>query len=486
MKRTSLLFKNIIAFTLVLVSATFTGCTLSGIDGDLNSTVTEQDLEVASQILGESLSADNSGLILSMNDAVTTVSRSDFTDEGALAKSQNPPPELLDDSGRGRENNYSYSYDPETGIHTVSFKRIIDRPLFSKEVTDTLHYIFTDNSGAFIERPRAQQERIETINFNGHREGNVETSRRTSAFVRKDTLLINGVSAASPILQIDGVHNGNGNMRIERTNGDFLERFYQLEINFLNIEIDKELSQNGLEQGVTGTLSWEMNISRNNNGEESSKTIRGTIEMNGDGTALLRFRNFLQVFQINLNDGDVKDSDREFEGQVVSVDLNPGSFTLRSGQRIFVNGQTNIDDSDFSSLSEVQRALENEVLVWAEGDIKKNGNRYLAAEVEFKRQDDNNDNTPKNETREFEETVNSVNIPQKTFTIAGDVVVRITRDTKIENDGDLRSLQQVNAALAQGSSVKAEGTAILPENNSGADLVAVSVSFERNSDDGND
>lgn len=472
---------------LLLAALAVTSCTLSGIEDDVNSTITDEDLEAASQILGESLSADNSGLILSLNDALTTVSSDGFSMAGSPQKSTEPT--LQNDSGRGNESEYSYSYNPETGVHTVSFKRTINRPLFSKEVTDTLNYIFTDNAGEFIESPQAEQERIESINYNGYRDGSVETPRKTSSFIRKDTLLINGVSGASPILQIDGVHNGNGFLEVKRPNGDLLERSYQLEINFLNIEIDKELSQRGLEQGVTGTLSWEMIIDKHTSGNESTKTMRGTIEMNGDGTALLRFQNFLKIFQVNLDNGDVKDQDREFEGRVISVDLGRSSFTLRSGRQIFINEETDFDD-DISSLSEVQRALEDGHYIWAEGEGYSEGNRFIASEAEFEREreddDGDDDDSSDGEQSEFEELVTSVNLQQRTFTITGEVVIRINQETEIEDDGDYQSLQQVRDAINQGLHVIAEGEAQILEDDNEADLLALEVSFENEEDDDDD
>ncbi|MDZ7690956.1 MAG: DUF5666 domain-containing protein [Balneolaceae bacterium] len=471
---------------LLLAALTVTSCTLSGIEDDVNSTITDDDLEAASQILGESLSADNSGLILSLNDALTTVSSDGFSMVGAPQKSTEPT--LQNDSGRGNESEYSYSYNPETGVHTVSFKRSIDRPLFSKEVTDTLKYMFTDNAGEFIDSPQAEQERIESINYYGYRDGSVETPRKTSSFIRKDTLLINGVSGASPILQIDGVHNGNGFLEVERPNGNILERSYQLEINFLNIEIDKELSQRGLEQGVTGTLSWEMIIDKNNNGNESTKTLRGTIEMNGDGTALLRFQSFLKIFQVNLDNGDVKDQDREFEGRVISVDPGRSSFTLRSGRQIFINEETDFDD-DISSLSEVHRALENGHYIWAEGEGYPEGDRFIATEAEFEREEDDDgddDDSSDNDLSEFEELVTSVNLQQGTFTITGEVVIRINEKTEFEDDSDYQSLQQVHDAIDQGLNVIAEGEAQILQDDNEADLMALEVSFENEEDEDDD
>ena len=37
----------------------------------------------------------------------------------------------------------------------------------------------------------------------------------------------------------------------------------------------------------------------------AQKIINGTLEFTGDGTALLKFRNFLDVFRVRLDEGTV-------------------------------------------------------------------------------------------------------------------------------------------------------------------------------------
>ncbi|MFH5833696.1 DUF5666 domain-containing protein [Halalkalibaculum sp. DA384] len=468
---------------LVLLLVFAASCTLDGLDDEINDSVTQEDLQAASQILGESLSSDNSGLMLSLNDALTTMSTDGFVTDGTRPKA-NGSSLQNDDSGRGNESNYSYSYDAATGIHTISFTRSVDRPLFSKTVTDTLKYIFRDNNGNFVELPRRERERIESIDYNSYRQGSTETPSKTSSFLRTDTLIISGVSSASSTLRIDGVHNGSGTFRTERAGRPVTERGYQLEINFLNIEIDKAVAGRELRQGVTGTLTWEMSIEKNTDGNGDTQTLTGTIEMNGDRTALLRFQNFLKIFHVNLDDGDVKDVDREFEGRVTSVNEERRSFTLRSGREVFVNDQTEFDD-DYRSLRQVRNALQNGTEVWAEGEGYREGNRFLATEVEFEREDDGDD-IGEDGSHEFEARVTSVNLGLNTVTLAGEVVVRVNSQTVVDDDSDYRSLQEVSDALARGVAVVAEGEAVVPADTSEANLRALEISFEtedENSDD---
>lgn len=468
-----------VGLTLLLILFV-SGCTLKNIDENASNNITEEDLAAASQILGESLSSDNSGVLLSLTDALTNVSNDSFTEN---INQKSSATTIQDDrSGRGSESNYRYSYDPETGTHTVSFERIIDRPLFSKQVNDTLKYIFSDNTGAFIEHPRTERERIESINYNGRREGTINTPRKYSFFVRTDTFLIDGASDASPVMQINGVHNGNGTLEIQRPNGNSFERSYRLEINFLNIEIEKALAQGTLRRGVTGSLSWEMIIDKSSNGREESKTIRGTVELVGDGTGLLRFEDLLSRFQVNLNNGDIKDQEREFEGRVTSVNINQQTFTLQNGRQIYINEQTEIDDDDYTTLQQVDQAIISGEYVWAEGEGYLDGDRFITTEVEFENDDDNSGS----QGVDFEDSVISVNLDQQTFTLAGNIIFKIDSQTEIDDSGDYFSLQEVSEAINMGIMVGAEGEAEILQDDPVADYQVIEVEFENNEEDGDD
>ena len=474
--------KFIISTAVLALIVTTTGCTLDDVSSTNNETITEQDLQAAGEILGESLSSDNSGILLSLTDALTNFSSTDFT--SSQNKTGNPTTQN-DRSGRGGETDYNYSYDQQTGIHTISFRRQVDRPLFSKTVIDTLNYIFRDGNGTLIESPDTEAERIESINYNANREGEILTARKNSFFVRTDTFLIDGVSDATPLLSIDGVHNSNGNIEVDnQVENKVFERSYELEINFLSIEIEKPTSGPiDLSRGVTGTLSWEMTIRKSANGSSTSKTLRGTVEMSGDGTALLRFQNLFKRFQVNLTNGDVKDQDEEFEGRVQSVNISGNYITLVNGRNIYLTDNTEIDDDDYTSLEAVQQAINDGIFVWTEGDGYVNDNQFYAEEIEFEREDEEDDTEGE---IEFEEWVSSVDLENQTFTLAQNAVVQITENTTIDDEGDYNTLQEVADALENGMLVQADGSALDETDNPDIDLTAVTVEFEREEQEGDD
>jgi hypothetical protein len=466
------------AITTLLLIVIAAGCTLSGIDKTTNNEITDADLQAASQILGESLSDQNDGIMSSLNDAVTTISQNGFVRTTAKNVSGSTMQGEDSNSGRGSETNITYNYDPETGTHTLTFNRNINHTDFTKSVSDTLKYIFTDINGDFISAPRQQRDRIETIDFKGNREGTIATPNKNSMFSRVDTFLIDGVSNATATLSIDGVHHGEGQMEIQKDNGDQLSRKYQVDINFLNIQIDKGAVQtnNSLEQGVTGTLSWEMVINKTNNGNSQVKTIRGTVEMNGDGSALLRFRDFEKLFRIRLNDGNVSDQDNEFEGIVESVNIERHTLQLNSGRTIRLTENTAIDpDGDLITLKQVAAVMEDGYHVKAKGKGRVNGEVFVASKIKFVTDADREGEM---DQIDFEAIVHNA-FPDKGLVILQDERrILLTDTTEIDDSGDYQSLAGVKEALELGYRVIIDGRGIKTDRE-GIDLIATSVRFKK-------
>jgi hypothetical protein len=427
-------------------------------------------------------------VLLSLNVALTNFSSSNFTDTSSKTTPSSPTIQT-GHSGRGNEINYQHTYDSETGSHTISFQRKVRRSLFEKTVTDTLNYIFRDYGGNFIEFPRQESDRIESITYNGKREGEISTLKKESFFVRTDTFLIDGLADGSSPLSIDGVHNGKGTITIDESGNSSLERSYELEFNFLNIEIEKSSSGDiNIQQGVTGTLSWEMLIERGSD----SKTMRGTIELSGDGTALLHFENFLELFQVNTDNGDVKDLEHEFEGGVQSVDPGSKRVTLVNGRTVYLINDTEFDNDAYPDLKSVQQALNNGTLIWTEGEGLVQNGRFNVSEIEFEEgyETDDDGDDDREEEIDFEELITSVNIEAGTFILGNQVIVEMNDQTVIENSSEYGSLQEVADALDQGHTVEADGAAVQAGEGSNADLIATSVDFDReesgDSDDNDD
>lgn len=431
------LFKYAIlpAFLLLL-----SGCSVDSFDQG-TSVLSNEESEIAGQIIGESVSENQNGLLSSFPEAFAVPSSSN------LMAGTSP---LSTESFRNLQN-YRYAFDAETGIHLASFLRQESTPTLTSSSTDTLNYLFYDRNQAVIEFPAERQEDIEAVEFSATRSGEIQAPAKESFFTRTDRFFIDGLSVESNILTIDGFHSGEGFFTLLRADGSQLQREYLLDINFLDIRIDKAIvSRNrNFRDGVTGAFSYEVTIRQQPNGTDPQiKTVNGTVELNGDGTALLKFRDLFDTFRLRLDDGRVFD-ENEFEGRVTQVSLPEQMFTLSNGQRIEINDETEFESDDFISLDEVAAAVNQGVRVEAEGEYRQPDegvNRWIALEVEFEL-----------ESNEFEDIVSSVDESQNSFTLLNGDVFFITANSELDFD-EFQSLQQVADAVSAGVPVLAEGS----------------------------
>ncbi|MBO6620770.1 MAG: hypothetical protein JJ892_04995 [Balneola sp.] len=452
-------------------------CSLNLDKGSLN-TITQEDIEAVGQIIGESLSDENSGIIGSFYDAITQISSSGFIrTSNSKAKTGGHD----DNAGRGDESDISYKYISETGVHELSFERFIEINDYKKQVFDTLRYIYKNQDGQFINDLNLVDGNTSSIVYTSARNGEIQTLSRTSFFARKDTFLINGVNSQIGVLEVDGVHNGSGFFQsVTLQNETPFERAYQLEVNFLNIVVEKAvIDQNiSLEQGASGTLSYSLVI-EDPNDKNVSRAIRGSLDLVGDGTAMLRFASAPSLFQINLDNGNVTDLSREFEGKIISVNISQSSFTLASGITVKINDQTKVSaESDLFTLQAVSTALESTPFVRAEGVGVLDNEVFKASEVEFELDEDNDD---ENDELEFEQGVQSVDLQKNTFTLLDGTIIGVDEGTSFESEGDYISLEEVANALNNQIGVIADGSARYIDQDS-LNYIATEVEFEAGSD----
>ena len=298
--------KSINIYTCIATAAAlalFAGCnTVNPVDQEL----TDQDIEVTGEIVAESLSGERGGLMATMYDAFATVSQDGIS---YVQNSQADGVPLSENNVNGSsESEWSAEYDPETGEHVISFRRSFEGPFVTKSLSVLNKYIFTDPDGGFLQFPRRDQDLIETIDFKGLKSGSVESARKSSSFSRADTLFTSGLYSESPILRIDGSHDGEGEMTVQlRENNGTAECSYKIRLNLIDVQIDKDvvLTNGSLEEGVTGLITYTVEMQGFANGQNREKNISGTIEMTGDGTALLRFDRIQKVLRLGLRSGEV-------------------------------------------------------------------------------------------------------------------------------------------------------------------------------------
>ncbi len=288
---------------------TFAAC--SSVNNEVE-TLSEEDIEVATVILTESTADETSGIMNSMYDAFSTVGTEGiaYGDSPESAKSNGD--DEGNRGGRSSESNFSYSYDPDTGTHTIEFSRSVSNERVNKQVSLVNTYIFTNPENEWIAYPRAERNSIEAIDFTSNIAGSIEAQNHDSEFARMDTFYISGLHASSSTLGIDGSHKSFGETNAVLDDGETnASRSYELSIDMDDIQISKDsvATYGNLEQGVTGTLSYSLAINTTVGNRIEQKVVEGSIEFAGDGTALLRFEKVPQVIRFSLRDGSRDDGE---------------------------------------------------------------------------------------------------------------------------------------------------------------------------------
>lgn len=415
------------------------GCEIDRFDQD-RTPLTGDEALLAGQIIGESVSENRSGMLSIFSEAFAVPTESGLT-EGPSLLSAGSFRNLMD---------YTYEFDAESGEHRVTFSTMEDKEMLQSSASHTLIYQFLDRYGDTLAYPDRQRQQIETVLYEASRNGSIQTDARSSFYTRSDQLYIDGLSSTSDMLILDGFHSGQGTFRLHPQEGSPMEREYQLDINYLDIRIQKSVVQKNrnFRSGVNGALSYESTVRQTRDGAPESKIINGTLELNGDGTALLKFREQFDTFRLRMDNGDVFDED-EFEGRVVRTNLSEQIFTIANGQRIQITDKTEFDDGDFRTLDEVAVAVDRGVRVMAEGDYyqpDEDVNLWIATEVEFEL-----------ESNEFEDLVASVSLSRNAFTLRNGDEFFLTERSEVEFDDGLQSFEDVAGAVANGMPVEAEG-----------------------------
>lgn len=431
-----LLWISIIAF--------LEGCTIDSFENN-QSLLTDEELRITGQIIGESVSENESGILSSFTEAFAIPTTNGLATGNSL---------LSTGSFRNLQD-YTYSYDDSDGTHLVQFNRTNAATGISTEYD--LRYIFRDSAGNIISSPNQDSHLIESLEFVGRRTGQIDTPTKSSVYNRTDRFILDGISDQTSTLTLEGSHAGEGQYTRNEPNNT-LEREYLLDINFLNVRINKDIVEQNrsFRKGVNGAVSYESTIRSSQNGnDDGAKIVNGTLNFNGDGTALLKFQQAINSYRIRLENGEVFDDD-EFEGIVTEVNTGDQTFTISNGQIIQINEKTefeNDDDSRYRSLEDVATALDNGLRVAAEGDYYRpddNVNLWIATEVEFE-----------NEENEFEEFVLSLNLADSTITLLSNELFYFTSKTDIEFEDGFESLQDVQEALESNLPVYAEGDFII-------------------------
>ncbi|MBX2819249.1 MAG: hypothetical protein KTR29_06180 [Rhodothermaceae bacterium] len=303
--------KNLSTVFFLLLFVIASGCdTLNNEEPEV-ATVTEADLEAASSIMAESLSDQNEGMMANLNDMTANVGLQSLSyDRRRFSRNSDLRP------CRGVNREYEREYDDSTGVHSIDYSRTHEGPNCEKTVEVSLNYTFTDGDGSFIARPFVSDAAISEIAFEGTRSGSsmYTTSRgseRSRSFEQKGEWNLSGL--LSDVATLDGTQSSTGEYSFVRpdTSGNEVSGSgtYSMELNTVDVTITQSATEEDLENEISGQLQYTIMMSRTVNGETEEKEIEGTVELEGNGRALLRFNGLRQLYRIRLADGDVEVTD---------------------------------------------------------------------------------------------------------------------------------------------------------------------------------
>lgn len=277
-------------------------------ESDNQSDLTQADIDFAAQVMTASLVGESDGFMASMYDATANVDKNGITYGSNVQKSSGGNERGRD---RGVNKNFQYSYDPTTGTHTLSLERSLENPFMTKNLSILIKRIVKHESGAFVRFPKANRDSINSIYYTSTKQGSELSARREGNFLRVDTLSMSGLDSVSTFLAINGKHNGSGSMKMTNREGVVMERTHQVSLKLTDVQIKKATvrANQNLEEGITGIIDYRI-VSYNSKKDDGEKVVEGTIEMTGDGTALMKFKRFTKRVLINLYDGSSEMKDK--------------------------------------------------------------------------------------------------------------------------------------------------------------------------------
>lgn len=270
-------------------------------EADNTPSLSEEDLQAVTLAVSEALADETDGVMTELYDLQNNLAfgRSN-SDVGVLQGPQRGPR-----PGQGDPRNQVRTYDPVTGKHVIQFVRSFTGMGVTKSQSVYLEYIFTNPDGAFVEFPG--REEVAQIQFTGDRDGSITSPRGSTTTSREATWLMQGLDDASTTIRLNGSQENSGTMNGTTPNGDF-SREFTLTLGFADVTLDKSFEADStLENKVTGTITFEMTMKHTlPNGEIREKTNQGSIDLAGNGKALLRIMGIRTLFAINLATGDVE------------------------------------------------------------------------------------------------------------------------------------------------------------------------------------
>jgi hypothetical protein len=301
--KTSTFFTRIIPVVLI-ASIGFTACK----DSSQLDSLSDEDISVIVAVAAETLGDQTEGFMTDVYDVQRNLNYSNIQmPSGALGRQVGPNPGNPGNvpAWRRNENNVSRSYNPETGIHTFSYDRTHTMGEFSKSMSANLQYQFLSPTERFIQFPG--RDTVETVRFTGVRNMDMAARGRTSSSERTADWVLSGLSTSN-VFTFSGTQSNTGEMTVENRLRGNMSREFSIRYRFVDVTIENQLNESDeLETLVSGTMTYEIDIKMIVNGEEKVRQETGSVDLTGDGKAVLRIMGLRNTYRINLETGEVQD-----------------------------------------------------------------------------------------------------------------------------------------------------------------------------------
>ncbi len=285
---------------------------LTACDGALGTEataeLTAEDATLVSEIAAQTLADAQEGTMSDLNDLNADLSAGGMAYGqgfvGPRAQHDDPAARLW----RGPNKGHRAVYDPQTGEHTIQYERSVKANFWEKALKVKLVYVFTDVNGGFIAFPKRQRDSVDAITFTGAREGyTLQKGRnggeRASQFTRDARW--QATSITSGTATFEGVQEDAGTFKMTTATGETAERLYEARLQTQNVTIQTRSGGPDLEATITGQIAYQIKIKKTRGGETEEKEVEGTIELEGNGKALLRIMGVRQLYRIDLRNGDI-------------------------------------------------------------------------------------------------------------------------------------------------------------------------------------
>lgn len=275
----------------------------ASVDGDDAIDLTADEAGEAAEIVAEALAEDGAGLFATARDLTASVSADGLTDgPHAIRGHRDGRPH---DFVRCRGGEFELTYDETTGTHFVSYSCSFEGDHVQKSYDALLRYRYRDADGGFVPRPVANWDDVDSVAFGGTRGGSVQITRGAftsgSSFEQQGQWSLAELSDdATPALLI-GSQTRTGT-RIRTAPNRTVERAFSVAFESDGIEITP--NDEGPGYSAVGTIAYTLSMEVTRNGQTRTRTVEGTIELEGNGRALLRIIGLRGVYRVSLGSGD--------------------------------------------------------------------------------------------------------------------------------------------------------------------------------------